>query len=382
MANRLTAFESIDQESHPSGIVWQSPPITSQVGGAEIADTDSDGLLEIIYVFYAAGIRVLIFECEGDNTYVQKFLSEPAGRTPDQAAVQSIYTPWAGDDLVWDLDQDGQSEIAIGAEGWLRIFESTANDVWGQIYADSTGLINSRIVSGGADADGDGVREVFLGGEDSTTFDRKVFVYQPNGDRSFTRVATLTAFDNASGSQWGTLARLEPGGRLRFVWGLYEHLRINVADAYGQWSLETTVPDPAAPWHHAVYAYDLNRNGRDEIYWVSGNQAYPSLILERPTLPTDAPIGSERLKGTMRVTPSPCRGDASVFLDPAIAKQAAALSAFDAGGRLVFHQTGGMRTDRGTWIMPVQRLRPGLYFLRATDALGRPLATGRTTVVR
>jgi hypothetical protein len=196
--SRLRVFESNDAHSHPSTLVWESPPISNQVGFAAIADTDTDGRLEIVYLFYAGVIRIIIFECEGDNTYVQKYLSplDRETRETSDPSLQTIYNPWAGDELVFDLDQDGRPEIADGGQRRLQVYESTADDVWERIYTDSTGLINARILSGGQDTDGDGKRELFLGGEDWSNEPlvvRKIFIYQSDGDRSFTRVATLRA---------------------------------------------------------------------------------------------------------------------------------------------------------------------------------------------
>lgn len=382
--SQLRVFESVDASSHPSVLTWQSPPISNQVGFAAIADTDIDGRLEIVYLFWVGVIRIVIFECEGDDTYVQKYLSPLDARAlPDESpSLQGIHVPWAGDELVWDLDQDGRPEIADGGQGRLRIFESTADDVWEEIYSDSTGLVGSRILTGGQDTDGDGARELFLGGEDWTVEPvlRKVFVYQPTGERSYTRVAELSGFDNGTGGQWGTLARLEPDGKFRFVWGLVGHLRIYDAPCPGVWSLESIVLDPV-PARLAVFAYDLNRNGRDEIYWLSNNRFVNSLVLERPTVPTSLlEPSSTPLMNALRISPSPSRANASVFLHPAAAVPAAEWSVFDASGRLVLRQDLG--APARSWILPVAAWRPGVYFLRASDANGRPIASGRTTVIR
>jgi len=386
LGGRLRVFESIDELSHPSTLVWESPPISNQVGFAAIADTDADGRLEIVYLFYAGVIRLIIFECEGDNTYVQKYLS-PLDLEPRETAdpsLQGIYNPWAGDELVFDLDQDGRPEIADGGQRRLQIYESTADDVWERIYTDSTGLLGARILSGGQDTDGDGKRELFLGGEDWTdefAIVRKVFIYQPEGDRSFTHVATLSANDGVSGVQWGAFARIDYTGKIRFAWALHRHMRIFASTGPGEWTLETIIPDPFESYHHAVFAYDLNRNGRDEIYWLTNARFVPSLVLERPTQPTDV-AGTQGLPflAALRVAPSPCRNDATVFLNPAVASRAAAWSIFDASGRLVLQDRAS--PGAGVWPLPARTLAPGMYFVRTTDALGHPLATGRAIVVR
>ena len=130
-----------------------------------------------------------------------------------------------------------------------------------------------------------------------------------------------------------------------------------------------------------MFAYDLNRNGRDEIYWLTNANTVLSLVLERPTLPTDV-SGNTALPWarTLRVAASPCRGDAAVFLDPVLAPRAALWSVFDASGRLVLQDT--LVPSAGPWLFPAKTLSSGLYFLRVTDALGQRVATGRAVVVR
>jgi len=380
---RLQVYEAPDGSSHPWNLVWQSPPLSTGVGRAEIADTDADGQFEIVYLFYADVTRLAIFECKGDNEYVQKFLG-PAEKVRERGDADALHNAWAGDDLLWDLDGDGRPEIAnaAGQARSVQVFESTTDDVWERTYEDSTGLIGQSVLSGGVDSDGDGIRELFVGGEDRDTGERRIIVYQPTGDRSFERVAEFGAFDGVLGEQWGTMARTEPGGPYRFYWALYRQLRVYRATAPGKWELETVIPDPNEFWHKSVYAHDLNRNGRDEIYWLTGNRFLTSLVLERPTFPTDASGGQSAIRASVRVAPSPCRGDATVFLDPAVAARAAEWSLFDAAGRLVLHRPLDQQSSRTGWLLPADRLRPGLYFLRVRDAGGRPLATGRATVVR
>jgi len=381
IGTRLVVFESHDEESFPSSQAWQSPPISSGLGYDEIVDTDSDGRLEIVHRFWAGETRFVIFECQTDNTYIQRFLSPPQEPQGLAKLHQSEYSPWTGDDLVFDLDEDGQPEIVLGdLDGNVRIYESPADDAWELIFADSTGLSAVDIMSGGVDTDGDGTRELFVAGDDNINYDRTVFVYQPDGDRSFVRVGTWTYFDNASGPLAGAIARLEPGEAPHFVWRVYQQLRLYAARSPGQWVLKSVIPSSA---HFAVYARDLNRNGRDEIYWVSGTRTRASWILERPTLPTDVEeVPAEPLARTVRVVPSPSRGQVTVYLDAGIAKHAAELTVVDAAGRLVQYQVRQVRADQPAWILPAQRLRPGIYFLRVADAFGRSIATGRATVVR
>jgi len=380
---RLQVYEAADESSHPSILVWQSPPLSTGVGRAEIADTDDDGQLEIVYLFFAGVMRLAIFECKGDNSYVQRFLGA-VGKAREDGSADGIHNAWAGDDLLWDLDLDGRPEIAnaSGFDRRMQVFESTSDDMWEMIFEDSTGLRNGRVVSGGVDSDGDGIREMFIGGENPDTGERRIIIYQPTGDRSFARVAEFGAFDGVLGEQWGTMARTEPGGSYRFYWALYRQLRVYIATAPGNWTLETVIPDPDDFEHKSVYAHDLNRNGRDEIYWLTGNRFLTSLVLERPTHPTDASGGESPFQATVRVAPSPCRGDATVFFDPAVAARAAEWSLFDVAGRLVLHRPLDQHDSRSGWLLPAARLRPGLYFLRVLDAGGKPLANGRATVVR
>jgi len=377
----IRVYESLGQQEHPSKLVWESPPISNQIGNIEIADTDSDGRLEIVFRVFIGQMRVIIFECEGDNRYALKYSSTPTSLSGKYiASEQNIYSPWLGDDLVFDLDGDGRPEIASGGLfGLLEIFESASDDVWERIYTDSTGLVSSGVVAGGVDMDADGKPELFVAGSDHDLNDRIVLIYQASGDRSFERVGILTTNDGATGPLSGAITRLEPGGKVRFVWQVYQQLRFYSAVGPGKWKLDSVIHDPLG--RHSVYARDLNRNGRDEIYWVSNNRPIPSLILERPTFPTDsAGEPGPEMHHALRVWPSPCRRDAKVLLDSETTLRACAWRAFDASGRVVLE--GDVRNAERMWVIPTQQLRPGIYFLQVTDDLGRPLATGRATVVR
>jgi len=377
-------YESLDSHSHPTQLVWQSPQISNVLGFSEIADTDSDGQLEIVYLVDVGEFRVIIFECDGDNQYTLKYVS-PAG--PASAASSSLprpepsYTARPGAELVFDLNVDGRPEIVRGSSGagTMVIFESPANDVWEPVFSDSTGLVPLYIMGGGADTDEDGKPELFVGGIDWTHEEYRTYVYQRAGD-ALVRVDTLSAYANAGGPISGAIVQLEPGGRRRFLWSIYEKLSLYAATSAGEWTLEYVIP---SSYIHLprVYGRDLNRNGRDEIYLVSANSNIPSRILERPTLPTDVQEGGGHWQSAaLRILPSPCRSDARFVLEPTIAPRATNWEAFDAAGRLVLR--GDITSTRLGWHFPADRVQPGHYFIRITDAAGRTLATGRTTVVR
>lgn len=385
----IRVHESADSFSHPSSLAWEVLSETNFTGRIAISDTDGDGQLEIVHRYFTDNVRIEIYECTGDNSYTFRFGStnnpQPTTRLmsnpPDSGDLTS--TQQARGLFVGDVDRDRRQEIAFSDDdGTLRVFESFANDSWTETFTGPTGLINPRVIAGGEDADANGLREIWLAGDDPEAFNRRVFIFEPTTHDSFSCIDTLTTVDGASGGQYGTLAHLDREDRWRFVWNVRRRLEIYVHKG-GQWQIEKIYHDPS-PNHFEIRATDLNRNGRDEILWLGNGLRTKSWILEQPTIPSDTnPELPPATIPTLRVFPSPTRRRfATVFLDATLEPRVRNWSIFDASGRLVLTQPVGRDAATGAWAMPVDRIRPGLYFLRASDAAGASLATGRVTIVR
>ena len=370
----LVLYESQDAYSYPMNLVWVSPSMNNVLGYSTVGDTDRDGNLEIIHSRNGGGSRLIIFENTGDNSFALKLnvVADPHQETGPKA--------------IADLDQDGLVEIAFGGtDGYLHIFESPANDVWQQTFVDSTGMINAYGMAGGADTDGNGKPEIFLAGAGPGC--NSTYVYEAVADNAFVRRVLLPRCGEA-GVPSTCIANTDGVGRPEYVWWLWPRVKAYRANVPGEWAVAAVSPnDPDMNGSHtAVASYDINENGRDEVYWASeGNAVFGNtLVLERAVpCPTDVEAGRrERLSPAfVLVTPTPCRTQASLRLaEPALATRSVSLAAFDVAGRLVLREKAALATPSDI-AFPVRSLRPGLYVVRVEDAFGRSLAIARALIV-
>ncbi len=159
----------------------------------EIADTDEDGITEVIVG--SMDQNIYTFEQVANNTYRR------AWRSPDLFSIRST-----GKDLIpfWndvesmaigDQDRDGKQEIIVVAGVEVLIFENTQNDmyelVWSQYWIDwgesMTHYIGPSahelsVVAVDKDLDDDGRSEILLGG------DELLLIFECVGDNNYTAV--------------------------------------------------------------------------------------------------------------------------------------------------------------------------------------------------
>ena len=162
----------------------------------EIADTDQDGLNEVIVG--SMDQNIYTFEQVANNTYRR------AWRSPDFYSLRSdgknTHTFW--DDVesmaVGDQDLDGKQEILVVAGVEVFVFENVANDVyelvwkaywldWGIPMGQVTHYVppnvhNLDVVGVDTDLDKDGKPEIIVGGENL------ILVYENVGDNNYTAV--------------------------------------------------------------------------------------------------------------------------------------------------------------------------------------------------
>jgi hypothetical protein len=370
--NTLSVYESPSPSTHPSVLSWQSPPLTNIIGYATAADTDGDGQMEIIHSINTFGTaRLVIYENTGDNSFTQVFFEVTSPQDD-------------GPKLIADLDGDGRTEIAFcGTYGYLRVYESTANDTWQLTFLDSTGLSNAYAVTGGTDTDGNGKPEIFMTGDfEQAPGTRHTYVYEAAGDDSFAVVTILPYFDDHLAGLRSCVANLDAVGREEFILHVDPGLLIYRGVSPGQWAIALTVPDPDPDGTHVlVLPYDANRNGRPELFWVeTGHAAFGyTLVLEHPEVtPSDArslDAGAEQLV----ILPNPCRSEATVRLAGPL-KMATWMTTFDAAGRRVSRVPIAESGGGVPW--PPLQLARGIYFVRLDNGHGDPLGVGRVTIVR
>jgi hypothetical protein len=158
--NRL--YESPSPGSFPSHLVWQIPDDWWTVG-ARIADTDGDGVQEIVIAgqTYNYAQRIAIYENTGNDSYGLIYHQNFTAVSTSQSMT-----------LAHDLDGDGHDEILYGGIGSsvarLYMVESTGNNAYQTIWEtelESDGhLINVEQIVDAGDLDGDGRREFLAGG--------------------------------------------------------------------------------------------------------------------------------------------------------------------------------------------------------------------------
>jgi hypothetical protein len=371
----LQLYEAPSPSTHPTILVWTSPTLTNIIGSPTVGDTDRDGQMEIIHSINHWGPSdLVIYENTGDNTFAQRYL-ERVDTTQD-----------VGLKVIADLDGDGLIEISFcGTYGFLHIIESPANDTWQEIFFDATSLESAYSVAGGVDTDGNGRPELFVPGDDGGL--RIVYVYEAVADNSFVRVATLSYEDGYIGGLKSVVANTHGGPPAEYVLQVFDQLNVYRVVAPGEWVLSACFPDPDPPNidHTALSAFDVNRNGRDELFWASQageSGSGDTFVLEgSPTSDVGLPV--TRPLSTLQVSPTPCRSShaATIRVDSQAASAMSTLCAYDAAGRLVLRE-GIPPRAAPTFSLPAAQLPPGLYLLRVDDHSGRPLAIGRTVILR
>jgi hypothetical protein len=359
-------YESIDATSYPTQLVWSSPSLSSSIGHMATGDTDRDGRLELIYNVPGSG-TLAVFENTGDNTFDEFYI--PTG-------------PGGGAELVIaDLDGDGLIEIAFAKSlaGIVLIYESPADNVWVEVFRNPTTLWNADGAEGGRDTDGNGKQELFVTG--NTTVGSLTYwttiVYESTGDNQFAAVDTFVAADGASGVAINALGNLDAVGREEFLVEGGQLLWIYRPTAPGEWELVDDMTQSGV--QAGLYLFDLNRNGRPELFWTTSALGWDTLVLEHPYDISDVNASSPSI-GALSIFPNPCRLEATLVAPGAIASDAARLAIYDVAGRLVERRVVGASGRRAIW--PATHVAPGVYFLRLEMSSGEVLATGRGTVVR
>jgi hypothetical protein len=178
------------------------------------------------------------------------------------------------------------------------------------------------------------------------------------------------------------VANVDAIGRPEVVMTFFRHLIVYRAVAPGQWNFNVGAIDPSPNGiHNSIYSYDVNRNGRPELFWVaSGNSLYSSsLVLEHPGVPPTGIGGAWTSRPTPpRCSPNPARDRTSIlFADPSMVKS---ISLFDVAGHCVARRMP--LPNARDLVLPTDGLPAGIYFLRLESPAGTPFATARLAVVR
>lgn len=362
--NFIQVYESLDASSHPTQLIWSSPPVPNTVGSFAFGDTDRDGHREIIYGIPGGG-GFHIFESTGDNTFQVFTLPTGAGGT-------GVF--------VADMDRDALPEI-IALKGSstrrLKFFESLGNDAWTEVASVRTGPTPGRI-AGGRDVDGNGKPDLFVGEAGTTPEGRyayKTRVYEMVCDNQYTVTDSFQVSDGSSGFLINALGDLDGLGVEEYIVNTGTGLWVFRPVGPGDWELAGQFPDPDGGSHSSVLAADVTQNGRTDLIWPS---AAGTLVLEYSSGWTDAPVFGGGLDARLSVSPNPCYGLATIHW-PNPETIDATMAVFDVRGRLVQRQP--LRRDslgNGLWLAP--NLNSGTYFLQLETKDRAPVAKGRVVV--
>ena len=226
-----------------------------------------------------------------------------------------------------------------------------------------------------------GSQKLFVMGDDHPAGWTTTLVYEAAANDSFVRVARLPIFDNAIGGNRNALGNLDGVGNDEYIVRASTiGLVVFRAMAPGQWTTVLEDPDPLSV-RKQVHTFDVNQNGRDEVFWDTDNIYYNTLVLEHPEV-TPSTVGEDpgfRI-APLSISPNPCRSLARLYV-PGSERDAAKLAVYDVAGRLLERRTP-IRDAGGQLLWPARGFPPGVYLLRLESANGATVATGRTVVVR
>ena len=111
-------FEALSADSFPTRLVWLD---TAAFWGAQYADTDGDGILEIIGRQGDEGYRIL--ENSGDNSFKESAFLKNTTRGANRLGVPRV--------RLWDMDGDGRLELAYGDyDGDVLVFKNTGDNAY------------------------------------------------------------------------------------------------------------------------------------------------------------------------------------------------------------------------------------------------------------
>jgi subtilisin family serine protease len=263
-ARRVRLLEAPSPGAFPSRLAWEQ----RDVWGGEVADLDGDGFVEF-FLRSAKGNYFQVFERAGDDDYGERAVLnidiDGSSRGQWELGQRQVAS---------DLDGDGRGDLLGGdSGGGLFVFEAIADNSYRQVWQQA-GEGDARTVGGGADLDGDGVREFVVARYFDDAFDLsarywQIEVYGASGRDEYAlewQTRVLGASRGGSGISYGDL-----NGD-----GILEWALVTVPDMY---VFSSSFPDEYEAVWHAVVARtqrplmsDISGDGRAELVFNTANQ--------------------------------------------------------------------------------------------------------------
>ena len=248
-------------------------------------DVNQNGLYEIILTSYEGGGTFHVFEITQNNTAVEIWKAPFIGSS-NNLAVRDV--------KVGDLDNNGDYEIIVSVNGLggvdddvmgLLIYEYTkATESFDEPYHTiiDTNALNDRIQIEGFDVfdvDRDGKQEILVSNNGSISDFDSVYIISFEGtfDDTATQVMEFSWGKNGNPALGGsalnaTHADMDGDGHYEAVFGIWDHAALLIAESTGQNQYQVRkyihtdeTRTDGAPIDNII-SYDLDENGRDEIY--------------------------------------------------------------------------------------------------------------------
>jgi len=260
-------YESLSPDSYPAKRVWNVTPGDS-TRGVKIADTDGDGVQELVVAGEVAGgeCRIRVYENDGDNSYSLTYDGDFSEITSAQSTI-----------VADDLDGDGRKEILLAGLTTLKpkifMVESTGDDtyetIWSLKRSYGDGLVaNLKHLLDCGDLDGDGRKEFLVGGlgggAPGQPYELVMFLFEAVGDSQF-EVAHLflTSYGPFTGGSSAAIADLDGDGKREIILASGFVMRIYRNTGDNAW--EEIWTGPTGPDLDVIGAGDHDADGKEEI---------------------------------------------------------------------------------------------------------------------
>lgn len=170
-------YESPDQYSNPTNIVWRDSGYIN-IGGGNIADLDRDNMKEVIYRYYwdiTHRDYTTIYESNGDNQY-NRVWCDSINKSANFA--------------IGDFDLDGKKDFVTGftdnGGGWVHVWECEGDNNYQMVFRDTiTNGNNNYDIFSAHDLDSNGKPEFLFTAVDYFYGTARLFCYEMVDDNIY-----------------------------------------------------------------------------------------------------------------------------------------------------------------------------------------------------